>query len=153
MVTWEVDNEHLGTSTMLPGHVTTLYSMQESQTRGQKEVKTIIIIITSTSLHLQVPRDKLITLSIELNRVGWSFYLAVPVVGRKFNTLRSLHIQRSIDILFRLLQFLFRDVNANTKNKLQIKLEITSIKSTINWLQMILLTSLSPLLFPLTRWC
>ena len=33
----------------------------------------------SKSAHLQVPRDKMITLTIELNRVGWSFYLAVPV--------------------------------------------------------------------------
>ena len=68
---------------------------------------------------------------IEYNKAALSSLLGWEngryLVGRKFNTLRSLHIQRSIDILFRFLQFLFRDVNANTKNKLQIKLEITSI--------------------------
>ena len=28
---------------------------------------------------IEVPRDKIIPLAIELNRVGWSFYLATPV--------------------------------------------------------------------------
>ena len=39
---------------------------------GNRHSAQLIIII-------QVPQDKLITLTIELNRVGWWAYLAVPV--------------------------------------------------------------------------
>ena len=60
---------------------------------------------------VQVPRDKMITLTLELNRVGWSFYLAVPVIVNNIGFFRAFHrilILQCLSVFFLQTSFLLQ---------------------------------------------
>ena len=65
-----------------------LFTLRELRTENVSELRMMVaneaeeIAETWHKAQLQVPRDKMITLTIELNRVGWSVYLAEPVQVR-----------------------------------------------------------------------